>query len=75
MALPDHRRPKSLGGTGSDPVWVLMERHLPDGLQCRDDPDLEGHAFLEPSWRMPIQDYELLLGETRPRWKEHTDDR
>src|SRR5579862_6044180 len=46
--LPPHRRPADHGGTGADPVWEIGTDDLPDSLEYRQDPELEGHGFLEP---------------------------
>ncbi|MEX1263097.1 MAG: ADP-ribosylglycohydrolase family protein [Actinomycetota bacterium] len=71
--LPDHRRPPTLGGTGKDPVYRLRDRHLPNTLEVRRDPDLEGHALLEPRRAMAIESYEEALVSTRRRWRRIID--
>jgi hypothetical protein len=67
--LPVHRRPREHGGTGPDPLWMIDEEALPQGLACRDDDELEGHVFIEPAWRMLLDDYEVLLALTRADWR------
>ena len=69
--LPAHRRPRDHGGTGPDPLWVIDEESLVEGLVRRDDHELEGHAFVEPAWRMRLDDYEDLLALTRDDWRIH----
>lgn len=67
--LVEHRRPRSLGGTGPDPVWGIDENELGEQLVCRPDPDLAGHGFIEPVRPMPLEEYELALAETRDAWR------
>jgi hypothetical protein len=66
--LPDHRRPASFGGTGRDPVWMIRSDDLGEGLRYREDEDLAGHAFIEPTWTMPLEEYEERLELTREAW-------
>ena len=66
--LPPWRRPRSLGGTGSDAVFELNESHLPERLVLRRT-SRRGHGLVEPREDMPIEEYEALLGETKPRWR------
>src|SRR4051812_27407858 len=63
--LPEHRRPPSAGGTGKDPLWKISSDDLPAALSYRPDDDVPGHGFIEPSWAMTIEEYELALAETR----------
>jgi hypothetical protein len=67
--LPTHRRPAAHGGSGPDPIWEIDEAELPDSLAYREDPDLEGHGFVEPAWAMDFEDYEVALAETRDLWR------
>jgi hypothetical protein len=69
LNLPPHRRPPSHGGDGPDPVWEISTDDLPVSLECRIDPDLAGHAFLEPAWTMEFGDYETAIHETRDLWR------
>jgi hypothetical protein len=68
--LPEHRRPEGHGGTGLDPVWEFDTSALGDGLVYRpDDSRPEAHGFIEPAWRMRLDEYEDLLALTRDSWK------
>ncbi len=69
MLLPAHRRPAALAGTGKDPVFRLRRRHVPVDLTVRVDPDVEGHAFLEPARQMPIDTYAEMIASTQRRWR------
>jgi len=64
LNLPGHRRPPRFHGTGKDPVFWIDDESLPDGLVYRDDPDLEGHGFIEPARLMRFEDCERLIRET-----------
>ena len=68
--LVEHRRPKDLGGTGKDPVWEISADELGDQLAYRDDPDLEGHGFIEPRYPMHLEEYTLAIAETRDVWRK-----
>jgi hypothetical protein len=69
VSLPRHRRPPEYSGTGRDPVWSIGATALPDGLVYRDDPDKpDRHGFIEPSTRMELDEYRLLIRETRQSW-------
>ncbi|HEX9679788.1 MAG TPA: RHS repeat-associated core domain-containing protein, partial [Candidatus Saccharimonadales bacterium] len=69
--LPPHRRPPEFGGTGKDPVFCIESSCLSDGLQYRPDPNNPtGHGFIEPSREMSSEEYQKLLGETRPLWSD-----
>jgi hypothetical protein len=66
--LPNHRRPKDLGGTAKHPAWAIQESDLPDGLRYRTDPLNQEHGFIEPLRSMPFESYEELLESTRDLW-------
>jgi hypothetical protein len=68
--LPVHRRPPSHGGTGPDPIWVIDEDDLGEALMYRLEEPPPGHGLVEPAWRMPFEDYEIALAETRDSWTE-----
>src|SRR5687767_4379168 len=55
--LPVHRRPPSLHGTGSDPVWWIEEGDLGPDLVYRPDPARAGHGFVEPAREMILQEF------------------
>lgn len=65
--LPRHRRPPSLGGTGLDPVWVLMASDLGPMLQFWQDS--ERHGLVEAVSRMTWASFEAAIVATRPKWK------
>jgi hypothetical protein len=68
--LPTHRRPPSLGGTGLDPCWEIADEELGEGLVYRVDEDEPlPHGFVEPAWRMHLDEYEDLLAATRELWR------
>ncbi|MGH9892176.1 MAG: hypothetical protein ACREA0_09385 [bacterium] len=69
--LPKHRRPRSLGGEGRDPIFSLHMAELADGLAVRVDRD--PHALIEPALRCPLPDYEQALASTRPSWSKSHD--
>lgn len=70
MALPEHRRPASHGGTGRDPIFAIEALKLGLTLRWRDDPDGPlGHGFCEPVRRMPFKEYQDALWATRPEWQ------
>jgi hypothetical protein len=67
--LPEFRRPPEFGGTGDDPLWVIDEDDLVQGLRYTEDVELPGHGFIEPAWSMRYDEYEDLLALTREDWK------
>ena len=71
LNLPKHRRPRSLGGEGRDPVFGLETRVLPDDLAVR--VDQRPHAFVEPAQRSTLQRYEAALALTRSSWRRIDD--
>jgi hypothetical protein len=71
--LPTHRRPRSLGGRGDDPVWSIEASDLAPDLSYRPDPDDPArHGFIEPSRPMTLQEYQDALASTRQRWRKIT---
>ncbi len=67
--LPPIRRPPEYGGVGKDPVWQLDTDELPEELVYRPDPDApERHGFIEPSRRMPFEEYQRAIHATRILW-------
>lgn len=66
--LPQWRKPPPLG-TGMDPVFEMSDGDVPVDLMLRLDPRKRGHGFLEPRRKMPIEEYEALLGQTRLAWR------
>lgn len=64
--LPKSRLPKSLGGDGRDPVFMLIAAHLPLSLSLREDH--YPHALLEPAIPCLLADYESALTGTRVNW-------
>lgn len=68
--LPPHRRPRSLGGEGKDPVFVVGTGDLGGPLTYRPDPRRPGaHGFVEPAAPMAMAAYQHALCETGPRWR------
>lgn len=66
--LPKHRLPRSLGGEGRDPVFRMFAGLLPEALLLR--PDRHPHAYVEPSKRCPLLQFELALNATRNYWNK-----
>lgn len=71
--LPMHRRPRSLGGRGDDPVWSIEVSDLGPELCYRPDPDNPSrHGFIEPSGPTTLQEFQDALASTRQRWTKIT---
>jgi hypothetical protein len=68
--LPRHRRPHEHGGWGDDPVWEIDEDGLDGLLTYAVDDALPTHGFVEPTYQMPLEDYQLALAETRQLWRQ-----
>ena len=67
--LPRHRRPRSLGGRGKDPVWGIPSSNLGAKLVYRADPkNPTGHGFIEPAYPMTFNEYQCALTKTRATW-------
>ena len=64
--LPRHFRPRSLGGRGKRPVWLVSSAHIIDPLAAREDGPT--HWLIEPSSTMALAAYESGLVATAPRW-------
>ena len=69
--LPKHRRPRSLGGEGRDPVFALEAAILLPHLTLR--VDRHPHALVEPSLPCPLSEYDATLAGTRPSWRKTHD--
>ena len=66
MDLPRHRRPRSLLGTGTRPVWSIASAHITGRLAIRQDRPT--HWLIEPSSSMELSVFEEALADTAPRW-------
>lgn len=64
--LPKPRLPRSLGGEGRDPVFTTFRAKIPRSLLVRRD--RYPHAFVEPSRRCALSDFESDLAGTRSDW-------
>ena len=67
--LPRHRKPRSLGGEGRDPVFSLLVSLLGKGLNVHED--RAPHAVIEPTGRCPMTTYEAAVAATRPSWRPY----
>jgi len=65
--LPRHRKPRSLGGEGRDPVFSLPVSAVGKVLNVNED--RPPHALIEPASRCSLAEYEAALAGTRPSWK------
>lgn len=65
--LPRHRRPRSHGGTGLDPLWEMSTEVLPPDLIFRQDQPHYG--LIEPNRMMMLEEYEAALASTADHWK------
>ena len=65
--LPKHRRPRSLGGEGRDPLFSIRVSILGRGLVMNED--RPPHALVEPAHRCLLSEYEAALAATRPCWE------
>lgn len=65
--LPRHRKPRSLGGEGRDPVFSLPVSAVGKALNVNED--RPPHALIEPASRCPLEEYEAALAETRGSWE------
>ena len=63
--LPRHVRPRSLGGRGRRPVWLVSSAHITDPLAAREDGP--PHWLIEPSSTMAMATYESALAATAAR--------
>jgi hypothetical protein len=69
--LPYPRRPRSLGGKGSDPVWYIEPDELAPSLQFI--PDNPTHGTIEVSRPMSLQEFQDAVAATRPKWRMYVD--
>lgn len=68
--LPRHRRPRSLGGRGKDPVWCIPSSYLGPKLVYKADPNNPtSHGFIEPAFPITFDDYQRALTGTRGSWQ------
>jgi hypothetical protein len=68
--LPHHRRPKSLGGMGKDPVFCFAGPS-PETLVPRQDTRANPHHFvLEPAGRCLFTEFTRNIATTQPKWEE-----
>jgi hypothetical protein len=65
--LPRHRKPRSLGGEGRDPVFSLPLSAVGKVLNVNED--RPPHALIEPASPCSLADYEAALAGTRQSWK------
>lgn len=68
-ALPEHRRPPSLGGTGRDPVFLALVP-LSNSLHIRQDRPPHQHGLVEPLTTCSPDEYQGLLAATRLQWRK-----
>ena len=66
--MPKRRRHPQYGGKSKMPLFGMEEGDLPNGLSLF-PPFQAGHMVLQPTWQMPIDDYEALLEGTRSSWR------
>lgn len=64
--LPTHRKPPSLGGNSTRPVWLISSALIADRLATRQD--RPKHCLVEPSFPMALAAYESALAATAPQW-------
>ena len=73
--LPNHRRPRGMGrgstGPVQDYVFSIAPATLRDNrLVVRRDPVAPAvHALIEPLQRVRLEEFDHLLGATRPSWQ------
>jgi hypothetical protein len=65
-ALPKHRRPRSLGGEGRDPVFALSAAAVSGVLRLFEN--APPHALIEPAVPCLLAAFETALAETRVSW-------
>lgn len=66
--LPKPRLPRSLGGEGRDPVFMMFRTMAPPALLTRQD--RYPHAFVEPALQCALCDFESDLAGTRSDWSK-----
>ena len=63
-------RPRSLGGTGTKPVWKISEESVVDPLTYRPDPKRPGrHGFVEPLESIDVTTYTSCIDKTAGDWE------
>lgn len=67
MSLAPHRRPRTLAGTGADPVFELKVHELGAELALRRD--RLHHALVEPSEVVSLDAFQGALCDTGMRWR------
>lgn len=66
MHLPPMRRPRSLGGSRNDPVWMIESDDLGPDLGFRRDNSV--HGTIVPARTMTLAEFARALADTRTRW-------
>ena len=67
LHLLRHRRPRSLGGTGFDPVWYIETNDLGPDLSFQQNHP--GHGVIEPTTVVTLGEFQQALARTRLSWK------
>jgi len=72
--LNDCRRPKSLGGSGKDPVWEINTNNLGSKLQYVPDRPKNGsdpskHGTIQPKYPMSYNEYIEALEALQSYWR------
>lgn len=67
--LHPHHRPHSLGGTGTKPVWSVMQERVNGDLSFT--LTSLSHGVIAPSRTMALSTYIAALGRTQPDWTLH----
>ena len=68
MDIHRHFRPRSLGGRGKWPVWLISSARITSPLVARQDRPT--HWLIEPSTSMALPAYEAALAATAPHWDQ-----
>jgi hypothetical protein len=74
--LPNHRRPRAMGGGSTGPnqdrVFSITDTALEQReLTARPDPEAPAlHALVEPKYRVSLKAFEGSLSATRPDWNQ-----
>lgn len=65
--------PEQLGGSNTtETLFSLEEDEIPGALTIRWMPPPDDHFEIQPRRKMPIHEYEALLGGTQDLWKQVT---
>lgn len=67
LYLPQSFRPKSLGGTGSNPVWAIEVAAFLETLAVR---GTERKGFVEPREALDVEQYEEDIAASGPHWEK-----